>query len=585
MSVSSIFDEYNLPKLLGKDQEKITISPVQEKIEISFSCRNLRIPEQDAPISSQIKVSVENDGQKRFVGETEIAKKTANPKFTGTFSSDYYFEIRQDLSIDVMVIRRQTWELLGSVTTTLAAIVGQMNKAAEFDIQKDGQVFGKLIIESEKSVGSNSVAHLQFHGRKLKNMNGWLNKNNPFFKMYKTQAAEQDTLVYESEILKKESSPDWQPCEVFLHALCNNDTSHPIKVEVFSQNKAKDRNKLIGECKFTIDDLKSQHELDLPLAKPQKPKKIRGVLQIRDFHIKEKPGFLDYLKGGLQVKPIFAVDFTSSNKEYTNSNSLHVIRKAGGLNPYQKVINSLCEIILNYNFDKNAALLGFGGKPLGHAHTSHAFSLNGQEDNPWVPTTPNILETYKKAVYEVTLGGPTCFEHILRKTMKIAKASKDQGSTTYYLLFILTDGLIHDMEQTLNCLVEAAKLPLSVIIVGIGDADLKKLDVFNGEGDLYNSAGDKVDRKLHQFYSFGRFGNEEELLQTVLKDIPKQVATYMDKMNIEPLQKDSIEKITNTKVMQDITNQTNNEGSMTLGLGLGKSDYSSLPVLDQENRI
>ena len=41
----------------------------------------------------------------------------------------------------------------------------------------------------------------------------------------------------------------------------------------------------------------------------------------------------------------------------------------------------------------------------------------------------------------------------------------------YHILLILTDGVIHDMVQTKDLIVECSKFPLSIIIVGIGHAD------------------------------------------------------------------------------------------------------------------
>jgi len=41
----------------------------------------------------------------------------------------------------------------------------------------------------------------------------------------------------------------------------------------------------------------------------------------------------------------------------------------------------------------------------------------------------------------------------------------------YFVLLILTDGVITDMEQTREALVHASSLPMSVIIVGVGSAD------------------------------------------------------------------------------------------------------------------
>lgn len=45
-----------------------------------------------------------------------------------------------------------------------------------------------------------------------------------------------------------------------------------------------------------------------------------------------------------------------------------------------------------------------------------------------------------------------------------------QGSNVYQVLLILTDGEIHDMDETVNLLVNNCELPLSLIIVGVGNA-------------------------------------------------------------------------------------------------------------------
>lgn len=42
---------------------------------------------------------------------------------------------------------------------------------------------------------------------------------------------------------------------------------------------------------------------------------------------------------------------------------------------------------------------------------------------------------------------------------------------------ILTDGQITDMPQTCDAIVEAAFLPLSIIIIGIGSADFTNMNI------------------------------------------------------------------------------------------------------------
>ena len=53
----------------------------------------------------------------------------------------------------------------------------------------------------------------------------------------------------------------------------------------------------------------------------------------------------------------------------------------------------------------------------------------------------------------------------------------------YHCLLILTDGVIHDLRETIDRLVFCAAFPLSVIIVGIGDADFTAMETLDNDGD------------------------------------------------------------------------------------------------------
>lgn len=48
-------------------------------------------------------------------------------------------------------------------------------------------------------------------------------------------------------------------------------------------------------------------------------------------------------------------------------------------------------------------------------------------------------------------------------------------------MLILTDGEIHDMNETIDSLVYASNIPLSVIIVGIGNADFDNMEKLDGD--------------------------------------------------------------------------------------------------------
>ena len=56
---------------------------------------------------------------------------------------------------------------------------------------------------------------------------------------------------------------------------------------------------------------------------------------------------------------------------------------------------------------------------------------------------------------------------------------------------IITDGAIHDMEKTKDQIVRAANLPISIIIVGVGESpELDKMEELDGDTQvIWNARG------------------------------------------------------------------------------------------------
>jgi hypothetical protein len=58
------------------------------------------------------------------------------------------------------------------------------------------------------------------------------------------------------------------------------------------------------------------------------------------------------------------------------------------------------------------------------------------------------------------------------------------------------------MDQTIDLIINAAELPLSVIIVGVGNADFTNMERLDGDNGLYGSKGQKAMRDIVQFVPF-----------------------------------------------------------------------------------
>ncbi len=76
------------------------------------------------------------------------------------------------------------------------------------------------------------------------------------------------------------------------------------------------------------------------------------------------------------------------------------------------------------------------------------------------------------------------------------------------MLLIITDGEITDLDQTRQSIVNSSKLPISIIIIGVGEADFKAMEFLDGDnGVLKSVTGEPVTRDIVQFVPFKQFAN------------------------------------------------------------------------------
>lgn len=196
--------------------------------------------------------------------------------------------------------------------------------------------------------------------------------------------------------------------------------------------------------------------------------------------------------------------------------------------------------LMNYDHDKQIRLLGFGAKPTKGGQTSHCFNLNEAvgHPKPVVGTPTELFAVYNQTLQKVEFHGPTFFEPLLKTAITDANQKFKADSNHYSLLVILTDGFIHDMDETIDLLVDnCGTCPLSVIIVGIGKedfADMHKLD--SDTQALVNSKGVKAARDMVQFIEFNKFENQpaEALAKETLVELPKSIVEFFTLQKIAP---------------------------------------------------
>ncbi|XP_030416959.1 copine-5 isoform X1 [Gopherus evgoodei] len=554
------------------DFDPIAGSIPATKVELTVSCRHLLDKDtfsKSDPMCVLYTQGIETKQWREF-GRTEVIDNTLNPDFVRKFILDYFFEEKQSLRFDLYDVDSKSPDLskhdfLGQAFCTLGEIVGSAGSRLEKPLTMGaftlhsrtgkpmpsvsnggipGKKCGTIILSAEELGNCRDVATMQFCANKL-DKKDFFGKSDPFMVFYRSNEDGTFTICHKTEVVKNTLNPVWQAFSIPVRALCNGDYDRTIKVEVYDWDRDGSHD-FIGEFTTSYRELargQSQfnvYEVVNPKKKMKKKKYVNsGTVTLLSFTVESEYTFLDYIKGGTQINFTVAIDFTASNGNPSQSTSLHYMNPYQ-LNAYAMALKAVGEIIQDYDSDKMFPALGFGAKIPPDGHVSHEFPLNGNADNPYCSGIEGILEAYHKSLKTVQLYGPTNFAPVVNHVARYA--TTEQDGSQYFVLLIITDGVISDMAQTKEAIVNAAKLPMSIIIVGVGQAEFDAMVELDGDDIRISSRGKIAERDIVQFVPFrdyiDRTGNHvlsmARLAKDVLAEIPDQFISYMKGRGIKP---------------------------------------------------
>ncbi|CAD8153532.1 unnamed protein product [Paramecium octaurelia] len=499
-----------------------------QQIEIFISGRQLKDLDYFSKSDPFVIVYIKTNNQWIKIGNTETISNNLNPNFKRTFQLDYVFETVQPIRFEVRDDDGSNSELIGQVETTIGTLFGARNQTSILEL---GQRGGKLIIRCDKIQEGNEFMIMRWSGVKLMNTDGWFDKSDPFLRFYRQREDSTYIQTYESEVIMDNLSPLWKTFEIQSVKLAlSNDKK--IKIECWDWEKS-GKHQFIGELLTTIPELQQTREYQLTNPKHKNP----GRLRLDQFSTYIRPSFQDYIRGGLQLNLMTAIDFTGSNGAPHQPGSLHY-RSPNGLNQYQLAINAVGEILLAYDYDKMVPCFGFGANlnypTMRSNQVSHCFPLSGDPNQLNAFELQGIANLYNYALANVTFSGPTYFGPIISEALRQIYAQQQTEQNVYTILLILTDGIIHDMEQTKQLIVNSARLPLSIIIIGVGNENFSMMEELDGDQGLY-SGNKKAERDLVQFVPFRNFGgNQVNLARHVLAEIPEQIVKYHQLIGKKP---------------------------------------------------
>jgi E3 ubiquitin-protein ligase RGLG len=228
-------------------------------------------------------------------------------------------------------------------------------------------------------------------------------------------------------------------------------------------------------------------------------KKVTEYVEFNEHYFSLQEIQKNLQDSGLEkIKLMFAIDYTFSNqmkgKKSFGGQSLHFLSNEFK-NPYQNVIEMIGKTLDPFQEDKQISMLGFGDQV---SKGDSCFDL--------VPESLCVgyveaLEIYQKTTQHVKLQGPTNFAPVINVAIEFVKESKE-----FTLLVIITDSDVIQSKKNETCeaISKAASLPLSILVVGVGDGGWGDLPTYNEINEQFHFVEfyESITKSRNQYKSF-----------------------------------------------------------------------------------
>mmetsp|Transcript_49717 Transcript_49717/g.97235 ORF Transcript_49717/g.97235 Transcript_49717/m.97235 type:complete len:564 (+) Transcript_49717:100-1791(+) len=463
------------------------------------------------------------------LGRTEVVRDCADPEFVTSFRVEYHFGEVQEIVLDVFDedvrgsedLRKH--DFLGTARVTLGQIMGSYWNCCWRDLKTGG----RIIVRAEKVSEEEDRLALRVNGFGLKNKDGIFGKSDPFLAVSRVNGDRSWTTVWRSEVVMDDLSPKFRESQIQLRKLCNGDVDRPLRIEIFDWNR-NGVHQHMGLVETCVREIMTRPSFEVMY----KNKKKKGTLAVEIADVIRVPTAVNYILGGCEISLMVAIDFTGSNGNPFEPGTLHYRDPDGIPNEYQAAIAAVGDIIQEYDTDRKFPVWGFGARTDGAVE--HCFRVGSHDE---VVGVKGILDAYEETFRRgITLSGPTLFSPLLAEARRQVRKNSERTEQSYGVLLILTDGIIDDMDLTVDQICEASDEPLSIVVVGVGGADFSGMDKLDGDrGPLISYSGKLCSRDIVQFVPFRKYSsNVSRLASETLAEIPDQLVQYFTKREILP---------------------------------------------------
>ena len=277
----------------------------------------------------------------------------------------------------------------------------------------------------------------------------------------------------------------------------------------------------------------------------------------------------DYFKSGVKFSCFISADFSNSEK---NPSLLE------NKDNYKRIYKKISDIIANYTKKHLFYSYGFNAKIKNSLSDESIFNLNLNGKDSSIYTMDEVLKNFEKCLNTnsiISLKNINLSPIIKKITKDIYKL---YNLRYYNVSFIIIRGNIdkNDIQKTIDAIIESSYLPLTTIVIGLGNIDYTETRKIIYSNKKLSSIGMQKLRNNVLFAALiGDFSNNvEELINWCLIELSKQIISFYNLSKSSP--KDIYEY--NLKNLEESFN------IYSSSIAIGKSIYVPSSEIDGLNK-
>lgn len=565
------------------------------KVHLYVRCENLR---KSCRCLVAIYTKLDEESEWNEAGHTELSQETRFPNYGFDVTVAFLLYTVQLVRFEAYRVRHESdvgealkeHQFLGCaeiniMDAVMARAVGDgWYKMPLLNPRPNSPFQGKICIWAEEDASSKSMFHFDLRGEKLRRTDFWKPRTDAFVSIQRGDPVESldfleiegykgDVEVHQvvrTEVVRRTRKPVFKKIEASVESLCGCKGKQKMIFDVWDWFRI-GQPRLIGTGFICYDQIyknfvdgkpvaveicrRKEVPDDIPFAlthlEAYDPRKDSSRLIIENVGVVRTYSFLDFMRSGTEIVPIFAIDFTRStglrDAGISCGHPLHHL-EGEGENVYAEAIQAMAEVLQGFNAKKRFPCYGFGAKvPPTTSVCSHGFAVNGDFFSPEVEGVKNVVDMYLSCLEVARLHGPTYFGPVLELAANwatpYAEVHADKElDMKYFVLVIFTDGGVQDQQLAVNTLVEMTGLPISVVMIEMGDEQDNFLANVTAEVKANQALRDVGERDFITTVRYNETkGNTRAFRHRTLYKLAADVSNYFQAIDVLPRNLDKYE--------------------------------------------